>query len=190
MGGFDNFEIKGFHNDVWTFEPHSIYLFGGSNSDSPSSWHYSATGSGPALKSFSGLNHINAYVIGTFNKFLVPDSLKGKGNNIFIGDGSREAYVNFQTQEINSTALFVTSTGNLIFDNADKIPDFELMENSSVIFKNHLQLSLPERNWWNLSLINSKLIKFPHTQILKNLEMLEVNLPQQSVPIELRVSKI
>ena len=187
MGGFDNFEVKGFHNDIWTFESQSIYLFEGSNSDSPSSWHYLATGSGPTLKSFSGLNHINGYVIGTFNKFLIPDSLKGKGNNIFIGDGIREAFVNFQIQDINSTALFVTSTGNLIFDDVTKIPEFELMENSSVTFKNYLQLSLPERNWWNLSLINSKVIKFPHTQVLKNLEMLDVNLPQQSVPIEVRV---
>jgi hypothetical protein len=188
MGGFDNFELSGFHNDIWTFEPKSIFLGQNMNPAQPQSWYFSSERTGPVLESFDENSQYNAYIIGDYNDILLSSKvITGSTNNIFIGDGIRQSTVSFSFKEKPKSRIFVTATGHLIFNNQKLLPDFELIQHSKVSFQNFLQLNLPDREWWNLSLKQSKILSLPILKVLQNLEMVEINLPKQELPLQVHV---
>lgn len=187
FGGFDNYEKHGFYNDVWTFEPKSLFLKDGAFPSLSESWTYAPLGKGPSPKNLDSIENSNFYISGHVTNFPIPQKLTGKNNQLFIGNGFDSASSTFTNEFLSNLPIYVSPGSSIIFRNISSFPEFTTLKNSSLVFDDCQNLKMPYRGYWNLGIKHSKIGFFPNISVRGNLLMEDLNLPklQNGVNIEL-----
>ncbi len=158
IAGYDNGEVNGLFNDVWTFEITNYYLKPGGDINKSNDWSSTRTMDGPGPDYFNK-NDI-FYHIGSAGYFMFDKPFDGNNitSTLVIGDGVSETTMEILPQSNHLLKTMVSPGSKLILKNLQ--PEFQIIPqpNSHIVFSDCPKLRLPSVGYAHLTIENSRII--------------------------------
>ncbi len=158
LAGYDNGEINGLLNDVWTFEIKNFYLKPGGNVNDLQAWSSTIGFDGPSPLNFD--QELIHYHIKNPGNFILDTYFQGSNSTstLVIGDGFGETSVEILPQSNHTIKTIVSQGSQLTIVNQQPLFGLQAQPHSHVVFTDCQKLDLPETNYADLTVLNSRLI--------------------------------
>lgn len=159
IAGFDNEEINGLYNDVWTFQITNYYLKPGGDINNRNDWSSSMTLDGPGPENFD--SELINYHIRSSSAVLIdkPFAITNPTTTIVVGDGISETSMELLPQGNYNVKTIVLPGSTLIVKNFQ--PEFQIIPQpkSHIAFSDCPKLKMPLVAYSNLTIENSRIIQ-------------------------------